>query len=112
MIAANSTVWIVLCPNVPCFVSILLIGVFSIVFNIPAKIRFLGLCNGDATKKLPHLEQLFALFGNPELVLSLDVVHADLDGLHVQRDELVGAFRQAVAQTLFDVLVVDDGANL
>ena len=46
------------------------------------------------------------------LVLSLDVVHTDLDGLHVQRDELVGALRQAVTQTLFDILVVDDGANL
>ena len=42
-------------------------------------------------KKLPRLEQLFALFGNPELVLSLDVVHADLNSLHVQRDGLVGA---------------------
>ena len=40
------------------------------------------------------------------------VVHADLDGLHVERDELVGALRQGVAQTLFDVLVVDDGTEL
>ncbi len=54
----------------------------------------------------------FFIVGNPNLVLSLDVVHTDLDGLHVQRDELVGALRQAVTQTFFDILVVDDGAHL
>ena len=64
------------------------------------------------TQKAAPLGAAFALLGKTELVLSLDVVHTDLDGLHVQRDELVGALRQGVTQTLFDVLVVNDGTHL
>ena len=64
------------------------------------------------TKKAAPNGAAFSFSGKTELVFSLHVVHADLDGLHVQRDELVGTFRQGVTQALFDVLVVDDGAQL
>ena len=42
-------------------------------------------------KKAAPIGAAFALLGKTELVLSLDVVHANLNGLHVQWDELVGA---------------------
>ena len=72
---------------------------------------FVSHYGGQVQKKAAPTERLFCLRLNRFLVLSLDVVHTDLDGLHVQRDELVGALRQAVTQTLFDILVVDDGAS-
>ena len=40
------------------------------------------------------------------------VVLTYLNGFHVQRDELVSTLRQAVAKTLFNVLVVDDWTKL
>ena len=63
-------------------------------------------------KKAADKSAAFIFSDDRCLILSLDVVHANLDGLHVQRDELVGTLRQGVTQTLFDVLVVDDGTHL